>query len=115
MNDGLLGILRLAFVALQNLSFAVVVGVLLGDRWLWRVSPLREATEVIRSMRACSVCPFGWTGYICSPSAHGWDLCWSRHMLLRRVFSTLRAASMSTVRRISSPCRMPQRLRWSFF
>ncbi|ALP66178.1 copper resistance D family protein [Paraburkholderia caribensis] len=36
MNDGFLGVLRLAFVALQNISFAVLVGALLSDTWLSR-------------------------------------------------------------------------------
>jgi putative copper resistance protein D len=36
MNDGLLGIARLALTALQNLSFALLVGILLSDRWLAR-------------------------------------------------------------------------------
>ena len=36
MNDGFLGVLRLAFVALQNISFAIVVGALLSDTWLSR-------------------------------------------------------------------------------
>jgi putative copper resistance protein D len=36
MNDGFLGVLRLAFVAIQNISFAVVVGAMLSDRWLAR-------------------------------------------------------------------------------
>ncbi|WP_250436209.1 CopD family protein [Caballeronia sp. ATUFL_F2_KS9A] len=36
MNDGFLGVLRLAFVALQNISFAIVLGALLSDTWLSR-------------------------------------------------------------------------------
>lgn len=36
MSDGFLGIARLALTALQNLGFAVLVGVLLSDRWLAR-------------------------------------------------------------------------------
>ncbi|MGF6542179.1 copper resistance D family protein [Paraburkholderia youngii] len=36
MNDGFLGISRLAFVALQNIGFAVLVGALLSDSWLSR-------------------------------------------------------------------------------
>jgi putative copper resistance protein D len=58
MNDGLLGILRLAFVALQNLSFAVVVGVLLGDRWLARRnSPWQEgiSRRMVSALRIASV------------------------------------------------------------
>ena len=45
MNDGLLGVLRLAFVALQNISFTVVVGALLCDTWLSR-STSRWQTSV---------------------------------------------------------------------
>lgn len=54
MNDGLLGILRLAFVALQNLGFAVTVGVLLSDRWLarraspWQASVSRRLVGALR-------------------------------------------------------------------
>ncbi|MGU7773835.1 copper resistance D family protein [Burkholderia sp. MR1-5-21] len=58
MNDGLLGILRLAFVALQNLGFAVVVGVLLGDRWLARRhSPWQEgiSRRLVSALRIASV------------------------------------------------------------
>ncbi|EHP43257.1 copper resistance D domain-containing protein [Cupriavidus basilensis OR16] len=36
MNDGFLGVARLALTALQNLGFAVLVGTLLSDRWLAR-------------------------------------------------------------------------------
>ncbi|MFM0476998.1 CopD family protein [Paraburkholderia strydomiana] len=45
MNDGFLGILRLASVALQNISFAILIGVLLSDRWLSR-STSRWQTSV---------------------------------------------------------------------
>ncbi|ORC49049.1 copper resistance protein CopD [Burkholderia sp. A27] len=54
MNDGLLGVLRLAFVALQNLGFAVVVGVMLSDRWLarststWQVGVSRRLVGALR-------------------------------------------------------------------
>lgn len=54
MNDGLLGILRLAFVAVQNLAFAVAVGVLLADLWLarrtspWQASVSRRLVDVLR-------------------------------------------------------------------
>ena len=34
MNDGLVGLLRLVSVAIQNAGFAVVVGALLGRHWL---------------------------------------------------------------------------------
>lgn len=36
MNDGVVGLLRLGAVAIQNAGFAVVVGALLGRRWLAR-------------------------------------------------------------------------------
>ncbi|EDT39939.1 CopD family protein [Burkholderia ambifaria] len=36
MNEGFVGMLRLAAVAIQNAGFAVVVGTLLGSRWLAR-------------------------------------------------------------------------------
>ncbi|ACC71215.1 CopD family protein [Paraburkholderia phymatum] len=36
MNDGFLGVSRLAWVALQNISFTVLVGALLSDTWLSR-------------------------------------------------------------------------------
>ncbi|VWC22675.1 copper resistance protein CopD [Burkholderia lata] len=36
MNDGLVGLLRLVSVAIQNAGFAVVVGALLGSHWLAR-------------------------------------------------------------------------------
>ncbi|MBP0592202.1 CopD family protein [Paraburkholderia sp. LEh10] len=45
MNDGFLGVLRLAFVALQNISFTVLVGALLSDTWLSR-STSRWQTRV---------------------------------------------------------------------
>ncbi|MFM0556875.1 CopD family protein [Paraburkholderia sediminicola] len=54
MNDGFLGTLRLAFVALQNLGFAVAVGVLLSDRWLarkispWQVGVSRRLVGALR-------------------------------------------------------------------
>ncbi|WP_350357432.1 CopD family protein [Paraburkholderia fungorum] len=61
MNDGFLGILRLAFVALQNLSFAIVVGAVLSDRWLarrsspWQVSVCRQLTYVLRAASIVSL------------------------------------------------------------
>ena len=36
MNDGIVGLLRLVAVAIQNAGFAVVVGALLGSHWLAR-------------------------------------------------------------------------------
>ncbi|GAB7547731.1 copper resistance D family protein [Cupriavidus sp. 8B] len=49
MNDGFLGILRLALTALQNLSFAVLVGTLLSDHWLAR-SPSPWQARVSQSL-----------------------------------------------------------------
>ncbi|CAB3724175.1 hypothetical protein LMG22037_05027 [Paraburkholderia phenoliruptrix] len=54
MNDGFLGILRFASVALQNLGFAVLVGALLSERWLarsptaWQVGVSRRLTRAFR-------------------------------------------------------------------
>ncbi len=54
MNDGFLGILRLALVALQNLGFAVMVGALLSERWLarlpsaWQTLVSRRLTQAFR-------------------------------------------------------------------
>src|SRR5258707_15481122 len=54
MNDGFLGVLRLTFVALQTLGFAVAVGILLGDRWLarrpspWQVGVSRRLIAALR-------------------------------------------------------------------
>ncbi|CAD6553992.1 hypothetical protein LMG28727_05623 [Paraburkholderia kirstenboschensis] len=45
MNDGFLGVLRLAFVAFQNVSFTILVGALLCDTWLAR-STSRWQTRV---------------------------------------------------------------------
>jgi putative copper resistance protein D len=36
MNDGFLGIVRIVLTAVQNLSFAMLVGIMLCDRWLAR-------------------------------------------------------------------------------
>jgi copper resistance protein D len=54
MDDGFLGGLRLAFVALQNLSFAIVVGALLSDGWLARrrsAWQLRVSKRLHRALR----------------------------------------------------------------
>src|SRR5258706_14791225 len=59
MNDGLLGILRLAFVALQNLGFAVAVGVLLSDRWLARRPSPWQAGVSWRLVAALRVASMG--------------------------------------------------------
>lgn len=55
MNEGFLGILRLALTALQNLSFAVLVGTLLSDYWLarfpspWQAGICRRLVQVFRT------------------------------------------------------------------
>lgn len=49
MNDGFLGILRLALTALQNLGFAGLVGILLSERWLAR-SPSPWQARVSRRL-----------------------------------------------------------------
>lgn len=54
MNDGFLGILGLASVALHNLGFAVLVGALLSERWLarspsaWQAGVSRRLTQAFR-------------------------------------------------------------------
>ncbi|PCE34174.1 copper resistance D family protein [Burkholderia ubonensis] len=58
MNDGFLGILRLVAVAVQNVGFAVVVGALLGNRWLARgESGWQEdmGRRLVATMRIASV------------------------------------------------------------
>ncbi|TCW84242.1 copper resistance protein CopD [Burkholderia sp. SRS-46] len=58
MNEGFLGILRLAAVAIQNLGFAVVVGALLGSRWLargdaaWQAAAGRRMVVTLRAAAA---------------------------------------------------------------
>jgi len=49
MGDGFLGILRLALTALQNLSFALLLGALLSERWLAR-SPSPWQADVSRRL-----------------------------------------------------------------
>ncbi|KWR90874.1 copper resistance D family protein [Cupriavidus sp. IDO] len=55
MNDGFLGILRLALTALQNLSFAVLVGILLSERWLarypspWQAGASKRLAQAFRA------------------------------------------------------------------
>lgn len=54
MNDGFLGVLRLASVALHNLCFAVLFGALLSERWLarspsaWQAGVSRRLTRAFR-------------------------------------------------------------------
>lgn len=61
MNDGFLGILRLALMALQNLSFAVLVGTLLSERWLarspssWQARVSRRLMQVFRAAAAAAL------------------------------------------------------------
>ncbi|KVD84875.1 copper resistance D family protein [Burkholderia ubonensis] len=61
MNDGFLGILRLVAVAVQNVGFAVVVGALLGNRWLargasdWQAGMARRLVATMRSASVVSL------------------------------------------------------------
>ncbi|WP_126282272.1 CopD family protein [Burkholderia stagnalis] len=58
MNEGFLGILRLAAVAIQNLGFAVVVGALFGSRWLARGDAAWQAVagrRMVVALRAAAV------------------------------------------------------------
>ncbi|WP_244818540.1 copper resistance D family protein [Caballeronia sp. Lep1P3] len=55
MNDGFLGVLRLALVALQNISFAALVGALICDRWLVRSTSHWQATVSKRLMRSAQL------------------------------------------------------------
>jgi putative copper resistance protein D len=50
MNDGFLGVLRLTLVALQNISFAALVGALICDRWLVRRTSHWQASVSKRLM-----------------------------------------------------------------
>ncbi|MFM0033961.1 copper resistance D family protein [Paraburkholderia strydomiana] len=49
MNEGFLGVIRLTSVALQNVSFAVLVGAMLSDMWLSR-RPSRWQSGVSRRL-----------------------------------------------------------------
>ncbi|UTV58578.1 copper resistance D family protein [Burkholderia arboris] len=58
MNDGIVGLLRLVAVALQNAGFAVVVGALLGSHWLARgASAWQRAVgrRLVATLRLASV------------------------------------------------------------
>ncbi|MDR5855754.1 CopD family protein [Caballeronia sp. LZ062] len=55
MNDGFLGVLRLALVALQNISFATLVGALISDRWLVRSTSHWQASVSARLLLAARV------------------------------------------------------------
>ncbi|AIO71016.1 CopD family protein [Burkholderia oklahomensis] len=59
MNDGFLGMLRLAAVALQNVGFAVAVGALLGDQWLARTPSPWQAHVSLRLIRALRIAALG--------------------------------------------------------
>nr|WP_230965053.1 hypothetical protein [Burkholderia stagnalis] len=59
MNEGFLGILRLAAVAIQNLGFAVVVGALFGSRWLARGDAAWQAAAGRRMVVALRVAAAG--------------------------------------------------------
>ncbi|RDK04632.1 copper resistance D family protein [Paraburkholderia lacunae] len=67
MNDGLLGTLRLTFVALQNLAFAVAVGTLLSDRWLARKTSPWQASVSRRLVSALRIASIG--ALLCSTFA----------------------------------------------
>lgn len=58
MNEGALGILRLASVAIQNMGFAVVVGALLCSRWIVRDESTWQdqvGRRLVMTLRAASV------------------------------------------------------------
>ncbi|AHI67346.1 copper resistance D family protein [Burkholderia thailandensis] len=59
MNDGFLGMLRLAGVTLQSVGFAVVVGALLGDQWLARAASPWQARVSRRLIRAQRLAALG--------------------------------------------------------
>ncbi|WP_176042983.1 CopD family protein, partial [Burkholderia stabilis] len=57
MNDGFLGMLRLASVAIQNVGFAIVVGALLSSQWLARGESTwqdRVGRRLVATLRAAS-------------------------------------------------------------
>jgi putative copper resistance protein D len=58
MNDGFLGVLRLALVAIQNISFAVLVGALLSDRWLSRSTSRWQASVSGRLLLTLRIASF---------------------------------------------------------
>ncbi|RQS17511.1 copper resistance protein CopD [Burkholderia sp. Bp8992] len=58
MNDGIVGLLRLVAVALQNAGFAVVVGALLGRHWLARGASAWQhgvARRLVATLRIASI------------------------------------------------------------
>ncbi|MDF3080609.1 CopD family protein [Burkholderia sola] len=61
MNDGIVGLLRLVSVAIQNAGFAVVVGALLGRHWLargasaWQQDVGRRLVATLRSASVVSL------------------------------------------------------------
>ncbi|AZQ54838.1 copper resistance D family protein [Burkholderia cenocepacia] len=61
MNDGIVGLLRLVAVAIQNAGFAVVVGALLGRHWLargasaWQRDVGRRLVAMLRSASVVSL------------------------------------------------------------
>ncbi|MDR5794224.1 CopD family protein [Caballeronia sp. LZ008] len=58
MNDGFLGVLRLTLVALQNISFAALVGALICDRWLVRRTSHWQASVSKRLMLTARLASF---------------------------------------------------------
>ncbi|CAJ4520831.1 CopD family protein [Burkholderia pseudomallei] len=59
MNDGFLGMVRLAGVALQSVCFAIAVGVLLGDQWLARAASPWQAQVGRRLARTLRLAALG--------------------------------------------------------
>ncbi|AFQ51657.1 CopD family protein [Burkholderia cepacia] len=58
MNEGIVGLLRLVAVAIQNAGFAVIVGTLLGSHWLARGASAWQrdtARRLVATLRAASV------------------------------------------------------------
>ncbi|HHL4078433.1 CopD family protein [Burkholderia sola] len=58
MNDGIVGLLRLVSVAIQNAGFAVVVGALLGRHWLARGASVWQhdvGQRLVATLRSASV------------------------------------------------------------
>ncbi|MCA8037622.1 CopD family protein [Burkholderia arboris] len=58
MNDGIVGLLRLVSVAIQNAGFAVVVGALLGRHWLARGASAWQrgvGRRLVATLRSASV------------------------------------------------------------
>jgi putative copper resistance protein D len=72
MNEGFLGVLRLAFVALQNISFAIVVGALLSDTWLSRRTSRWQTRLSLRLLLTLRIASFT---VLCSSASAFWIHC----------------------------------------